>query len=78
MGTFRFSSPLVDPTPPTPNYGVQAVVATVSVVATLVAGLGAAIYAAEASCGLGYNCVALWQHPRDDSCFCVEFPLSIE
>lgn len=47
VGTFRFSSPLIDPAPPTPDYGVQAVVATISVVATLVAGLGAAIYASR-------------------------------
>jgi uncharacterized membrane protein YfcA len=45
--TYRFAAPLVDPAPPTPDYGVQAIVTGVTIVAALAGGCGAAVYATK-------------------------------
>ncbi|WP_101848279.1 hypothetical protein [Zhihengliuella sp. ISTPL4] len=45
--TYRFAIPLVDPPPPAPDYGVQALVAGVAMTAAVAGGLGAGVYATK-------------------------------
>ncbi|KYJ97840.1 hypothetical protein [Microbacterium sp. CH1] len=45
--TYRFSTPLVDPAPPTPDCGVQALVVGVTMAAATAGGLGAGVYATK-------------------------------
>ena len=45
--TYRFATPLVDPAPPTPDYGVQVLVAGVTMVAAVVGGVGSNLYATK-------------------------------
>lgn len=45
--TFRFAIPLVDPPPPAPDYGVQALVAGVAMATAVASGLGAGVYATK-------------------------------
>lgn len=45
--TYRFAIPLVDPAPPTPDYGIQALVAGVSMLVALGGGVGAGVYASR-------------------------------
>ncbi len=51
--TYRFATPLVDPAPPTPDYGVQALVAGVTMAATAAGGLGAGVYATKREAARG-------------------------
>jgi len=45
--TYRFATPLVYPAPPTPDYGVQSLVAGVTMAAAAASGLGAGVYATK-------------------------------
>lgn len=45
--TYRFNSPLVSPAPPTPDYGIQALVAGISMAVALGGGVGAGVYASK-------------------------------
>lgn len=51
--TYRFAIPLVDPAPPTPDYGVQTLVAGVTMAAAVAGGLGAAVYATKREAARG-------------------------
>lgn len=51
--TYRFATPLVDPAPPTPDYGVQTLVAGVTMAAAVAGGLGAGAYATKREAARG-------------------------
>ncbi|WP_217585237.1 hypothetical protein, partial [Microbacterium sp. GbtcB4] len=51
--TYRCATPLADPAPPTPDYGVQAHVAGVTMAAAAAGGLGAGEYATKREVGRG-------------------------
>ncbi|KJL27666.1 hypothetical protein [Microbacterium oxydans] len=44
---YRFDVPLVSPAPPTPDYGIQALVAGISIAAALAGGVGAGLRASK-------------------------------